>query len=59
MNDRHQIIEQQAQRALYEIRRDAADAMELISAMHSFAVRSLAQRRRWANFRKYTNGGGK
>ena len=40
-------IDEMVEKALRDIEREADDARELISAMHSFAVRSLAQSRRW------------
>lgn len=40
-------LDEQVSQALRAIEKEAADARELIASMHSFAVRSLAQSRRW------------
>lgn len=64
MNDRHHQIDRHAERAQAEIRKHSMRAMEWIDEMleryrieDAFRNRSLAQKRRWANFRKFTGGG--
>lgn len=42
--------------AQQDIRQEAANAREHISAMHSFAKRSIAQGRRWFLFNKINGG---
>lgn len=46
-------IERHAQASIYEIRCMANDALDAINGSVHFFNRSLAQKRRWANFRKF------
>lgn len=65
MNARHQQIERHAERVNVEIIKHSMrvmagidDLLERYRIEDAFRNRSLAQKRRWENFRKF-NGGGK